>query len=81
MGLFQVQLPPNFGGPYTSKRTPQPGITGQRQEGRKLTNTAQELTTPEREDTGCLASTGRTATFLPGPSPSTYSFPTSQSMF
>jgi hypothetical protein len=46
MSVFQVQLPPNFGSPYSYKGTPQPGIPGHRKVARKLTSTDQGLTVP-----------------------------------
>lgn len=35
MGLFQAQLPPNFGGPHTYKKTLQLGTTAGRKEARE----------------------------------------------
>lgn len=46
MGLFQTQLPPNFGGPYTIRRHPL-GTTGGRKAARELSSTANSKPLPQ----------------------------------
>lgn len=46
MGLFQTQLPPNFGGPSTIRRHPL-GTTGGRKAARELSSTANSKPLPQ----------------------------------